>query len=204
MHKYVINDIWMALKLSSRNFFGLIILIPVLSFLILMLLPEDAGQTLAEYLIYFSIAMVPVILIQSIFIYLANRRYVIDLETGMITFPRSDIENSILAIILIAPYWNLMRTITIHASEVENLYLDTKRWSETSQVSNGNTASGKPKTRSKTTKHVRYNINLAGTFGSANLDFLERQKRDEVRNAIQQCIKQHSNINIDRKIAEFN
>ena len=52
--------------------------------------------------------------------------------------------------------------------------------------------------------HVRYTLNITGIFGSANLQFLSRQKRDEVRNAIQQCVKQLNNKDIDKKVAEFN
>lgn len=113
-------------------------------------------------------------------------------------------ENSIFAIILLFPYWNLMRTMTVNANDIENIYIDTKRWSTKHKKYSGTTAKGKSKYTSETKRHVRYTINLAGTFGSANLQFLERQKRDEVRNAIQQCVKQHTGKNVDRKVAEFN
>jgi hypothetical protein len=43
--------------------------------------------------------MTLIIFIQSILIYFANRRYIVDLKKGLITFPKSNIENSILAII---------------------------------------------------------------------------------------------------------
>ncbi|GAB6070871.1 hypothetical protein JCM30760_19680 [Thiomicrorhabdus hydrogeniphila] len=206
MHKYVINDVWMALKLSSINFFvWMLVLWGILIFFGAAINPADTeAKKLIIYFFYFSAVLTPIIFIQSIFIYFANRKYIVDLETGLITFPRTDIENSILEIILLYPYWNLMRTATIHATEVENLFLDTKRWSTKHKVANGATASGKTKYRTETKKHVRYTINIAGKFGSANLQFLDRQKRDEVRNAIQQCVKQHSGINIDRKVAEFN
>ena len=127
--------------------------------------------------------------------YSKNSSTLIDLSAGVIVFPRSDIENSVLQIILLAPYWNLMRRKTVHALEVENIYIDTKRWTSKSK----SFINGKKINK----KNVRYTLNIAGTFGSANLQFLERQKRDEVRNAIQQCVKKHSGKNIDRKVAEF-
>lgn len=206
MHKYVVNDVWMAIKLSSKNFFSwMIVLWGILIFLGLNFDQVDnSSKEFIGYYSFFSIIMTPIILIQSILIYFANRRYIVDLESGLITFPRTDIANSILAIILLYPYWNLMRTKTIHASEIENLYLDTKRWTTSHKVSNGTTAGGKTKYKTETKKHVRYTINIAGTFGSANLQFLDRQKRDEVRNAIQQCVKLHSGNDIDRKVSEFN
>ncbi len=206
MHTYTINDVWMALKLAFGNFFTWMafLWLPLIFFAPSVEANDELSKTIVQYFFYFSIIVTPLILIQSIFIYLANRTYIVDLETGLITFPRSDIENSIMAIILLYPYWNLMRTMTINASEIENLYLDTKRWSTKHKVSNGTTAGGKTKYKTETKNHVRYTINIAGTFGSANLQFLDRQKRDEVRNAIQQCVKQHSGKNIDRKVSEFN
>lgn len=193
----------MALKLSSANFFTLIFLVWGILFF-LEIAAQQAAKDFINYYFYFSIIITPIIFIQSIIIYFANRRYVVDLETGLITFPRSDIENSIMAIILFYPYWNLMRTKTIHAKEIENLYLDTKRWNTKHQVYSGQTSKGTSKYRTETKNHIRYTINIVGTFGSANLQFLDRQKRDEVRNAIQQCVKEVSGKNIDRKVSEFN
>lgn len=205
MHKYDIRDIWMALKLSSNNFFSLIILIwlPTI-FLYFNPLAIKIDNTTLSNIYIIVLVLTGLIFIQSIIIYLANRKYIIDLEKGTITFPKSDVENSIFAIILLFPYWNLMRTMTITASELENVYIDTKRWSTKHQTYAGTTDKGKSKYRNETKNHVRYTINITGKFGSANLQFLERQKRDEVRNAIQQCIKQHTGKNIDKKVAEFN
>lgn len=200
MHKYDIRDVWMALKIASGNFFTLMFLVWGLIFFDMLI--DDIGinsVALVNPAVIFSV----LVFFQSVIIYLANRKYYIDLETGFITFPRSDVENSIFAIILLFPYWNLMRTMTVHAKEVENIYIDTKRWSTTHKVPNGTNAKGKTKYRNETKKHVRYTLNIAGTFGSANLQFLERQKRDEVRNGIQQCVKQHTGKNVDRKVAEI-
>ena len=74
-----------------------------------------------------------------------------------------------------------MRTKTVRCQEIENIYIDTKN---------------------KRNKRI-FTINITGIFGSANLQFTDRQKRDEVRNAIQQCVKLHTGNNVDRKVAEF-
>ncbi len=214
MHSYDIRDVWMALKLSKNNFFILTALVLVLPFILAYLFDyHDAIELYNRVPILFEqgrysaifeiegvivgIVLIGIVFIQSIIIYLVNRKYVIDLETGLITFPRSDMENSIFAIILLFPYWNLMRRMSVQASEIENIYIDTKRWSTKVNAVKGSH-------KSITTRHVKYTINVVGTFGSANFQFLERQKRDEVRNAIQQCVKQHTGKNVDRKIAEFN
>ncbi len=207
MHKYEIYDVWMALKLSLGNFFSVILflcLITVGLFFFASFKHIEINDILIEKYTYTILVIIFVIFIQSIIIYFANRKYIIDLNTNLITFPRSDIENSILAIIFLYPYWNLMRTITINSEEIENMYLDTQRWSTKHQIVNGSTKDGKTKYKTETKNHVRYTLNITGTFGSANLQFLSRQKRDEVRNAIQQCVKNNTNKNIDIKVAEFN
>lgn len=216
MYRYDIRDVWMALRLSSKNFFILAAVIWVtapfaLSFILVLVsnyfipIDEDTINSIINQdgVLILGFTLTGIVFIQSIIIYWANRRYMIDLETGLVTFPRSDMENSIFAILLLFPYWNLMRTITIESSEIENIYVDTKRWTTKHKRYIGVTAGGKSKYRTKTKKHIRYTINIAGTFGSANLQFLDRQKRDEVRNALQQSVKRYTGKNIDRKVAEF-
>ncbi len=206
MRKYVINDVWMALKLSFNNFFTLMFFLAIILLSIYFLINSNyihIDKFIIENYPYILGIIVLIVFIQSIIIYFANRRYIIDLDSGLITFPRSDIENSVIAILLLYPYWNLMRTITINAIDIENVYLDTKRWSTKHQVSNGATTDGAIKYKTETKNHILYTINLTGAFGSANLQFLSRQKRDEVRNAIQQSVKLHNGRNIDRKVAEL-
>lgn len=210
MNSYIIYDIWHGLSLAFKNFFSVLFLVIFLfvgyiaihsSFdLYLSLVFIDEQFTIIKYA---ALTIVSLLIIQGFFIYFANKSYIIDCETGSITFPRSDVENKFWEILLLVSYWNLMRTRTINASEIENLYIDTKRWTTTSRVYSGSTSKGKARYRTQTNRHVLYTINIAGTFGSANLSFSSRQKRDETRNAIQQCVKQHSSINIDRKVAEF-
>lgn len=204
MHKYVINDIWMALKIATKNFFILIIILGLIFTVGINILDANEYSSYKNWFKIVAIILGILIFIQSLVIYFANRRYIIDLTTGLVTFPRSDIENSIIAIIFLFPYWNLMRTLTINVNEIENIYLDTKRWSTTQQKTSGYSSGGKPRYKNEITRHIRYTINVTGTFGSANLQFLDRQKRDEVRNAIEQCVKIYSNRIIDKKVAEFN
>lgn len=207
MHKYEIYDVWMALRLSLKNFFSSILFLSLITiglFFLEAYYNIKIDDSIIEKYAYIMIAAIFIIFLQSIIIYFANRKYIIDLDTNLITFPRSDIENSIFAIILLYPYWNLMRTITINVNDIENTYLDTQRWSTKNKISTGLTANGKTKYKTETKNHVRYTLNITGVFGSANLQFLTKQKRDEVRNAIQQCVKKNTNKNIDMKVAEFN
>lgn len=198
----------MAFKLANKNFFAWM---AVVWFPVYIAIFSSGGSSDSEPMddvmvgVYFASAILIsfIVFIQSIIIYLANHKYVVDTDSGMFTFPRSDMENSFLAIIFLFPYWNLMRRRTVKCSDVENFYLDTQRWSEDTQVSDGTTSNSVSKFKTKKIKHVRYTLNIVGAFGSANLTFLSRQKRDEVRNAIAQCVKDKTGRSIDRKVAEF-
>lgn len=199
MQKYDIKDIWFSLKLASKNFFILFFIIWFVARPVFL-----KGVITNDNLFSVCLILTAIVFFQSIIIYIANRKYVIDLEEGTFKFPRSDMENSIIAIILLFRYWNLMRTKTINCDEIENIYIDTKRWTTKNKTGTGLTSIGKTKYTTTTKNHVLYTINIAGAFGSANLPFSNRQKRDEVRNAIQQCVHYHKGKNIDKKVAEFN
>lgn len=186
MTKYQIVDVWMALRLAGVNF----VLGSLVVFVVFMLMGFQS----------YSLFGIVLVMIQSIVIYRANYLYLIDSAEQVFTFPSSDIENSILDILLIRPYWSLMVRKTVPLSAVENIYLDTQRWTSESNIAAGNTAKGKTKFKKSTKKHVRYCLNVAGSFGSANLKFLSRQKRDEVRNGLQQSIQ---NRKVDSKVAEL-
>jgi|GEM_PF-920704 hypothetical protein len=128
----------------------------------------------------------PFVLVQSILMYEANKSYVIDLFEDTFTFPKSDMENSIFEVLIMAPYWNSMFRRTIYGQEIENMYIDTKRI----------------KRKNSETKTL-YTLNIVGTFGSSNLEFSNRQKRDEVRNAINSLYRKVNGRSIDRKVSEF-
>lgn len=186
---YDIRDVWMALKLAGYNLLWTSIIWSITCFLL------NLWQWFTHGLV--------LLLIQSVLIYFANRRYLINLETQSFSFPRSDMENSIVAIITLQPYWNLMRRESVLLTDIENIYLDTQRWTSVKKMSNGNDAKGRPKTKNEITRHVKYCLNISGIFGSANLSFLSRQKRDEVRNALEQGIKLVCGKRVDSKVAEF-
>jgi hypothetical protein len=183
----IIRDVWHALLLAGKNIFFAGIVIVFVS----------SGN---EEILY---GLVVLLLVQSIVIYRANSKYTINIEQNSFIFPRSDIENSIFQILIGAKYWNLMRTKSVSLSEIENIYIDTKRWETKTKKQVGNYKDGKARHGTVTKKHVRFRINVTGSFGSANLSFLDRQKRDEVRSALQVAVKKSTGKNIDRKVSEF-
>lgn len=178
MRDYRVIDIWRAVKLSLKNFFyGFIALFAGISFLST---DELSVPPIFGLVFILGLVFIPV---STVLIFFANKSYYVDNKREFFVFPASDVENSILAIIVFLPYWNLMRRRKIHLSQIENMYLNIDR---------GNKKEA-----------GRYNLNIAGPFGSAKLVFASRQKRDELRNALQASVKRSSGRNIDRKLAEF-
>ena len=133
------------------------------------------------------------------------------MQTGKITFPRSDVENSIVAVLLCAPYWNLMRSRTVTADQIEDMRLEKK------EVKSANIfkiflavikffrMSSKSPKSARLGRHIndiqtRYYLYVFGSFGSTGLYFYDKQKRDEVRNAIRECVLKFSAKNIDRNL----
>lgn len=166
---YNIRDIWHGLNLAYNNFFGLY-------FLSLPILIISISILNFNFALMWSIwSVVAVLLIvQAFLIYFKNSTYKID-ANGYVTFPRSDIENSIFQIIIFAKYWNLMRNRTVHISEIETVYISSE--------------------------DAGINLDVAGTFGSSRFEFSTKQKRSEVRNALNSSAKRfNSNAQVDNTI----
>lgn len=160
-----VRDIWYGLKLSAMNFCRLFFL--SLGFGIIAILIFNVNEALVISL--FAVFTI-LLIIQAVLIYFKNSTYKID-ENGFVTFPRSDIENSILQIIIFAKYWNLMRSRTVHISEVGNIYINNE--------------------------DNNINLDVSGTFGSARFEFSTKQKRNEIRNMLSSAKSNRYNINID-------
>jgi hypothetical protein len=203
--KRIIKDVWSGLELAKSNFIGLMLILWLilpaigLFFKIKFLSPYSFDIVFKSYIV-----LSVFIFFQSILIYYNNSEYIIDETNGEITIPKSDVENSLSEIILGTRYFNLLKRKIIKMREIENIYLDTHRWTTENKVFNGTRQDGKAKYRTETVHHVLYTINITGSFGSENLSFTTRQKRDELRNAISQSVRKVTGRNVDRKVAEFN
>ena len=165
--EYIIKDVYSGLEIAKGNFVLLWFIGIIVSMIYLIILKEDY-KTICLQLSVFNIA----IFIQSLIMYRCNSFYRIDKE-GFVTFPRTDVENTIFQIVILASYWNLMRTRTVHISEIENVYL--------------------------TGANSNY-LDVAGTFGSSRFEFSNKQKRNEVRNALTRAAKTFTNINLDNSV----
>lgn len=161
----IVRDIWYGMKLSAVNFGRLFFLSLGLALISIIFFKANIILVISLFL-FISILLI----IQAVLIYFKNSTYKID-ENGFFTFPRSDIENSIFQIVILAKYWNLMRSRTVHISELGNIYINN----ESSKI----------------------NLDVSGTFGSVRFEFSTKQKRNEVRNMLSTAKYNISNVNID-------
>ena len=185
---YVVRDVqtavfrvWVFIKWSGIPFlFGLYIMLTGITFL-------NCPQVIKTAILSFYGFAYIFLLIK---IYFANLTYKINTENNLFTCPAVDISNSIIAFIILVPFFKLFWTQDVDLRDIEGVYLDTQRWSTTHGE----------KGKKYTKKHARYNLSVTGSFGSQSLTFLSRQKRDEVRNALIQGMKHCGKKNIRQDI----
>ncbi len=244
MKNYSIRDIFVAFRLAFNNFVYSFVFLGLGYLVVLGRFLEEDGTFNSEGKPNLSVppellntiqtvfaVLAAIVVLHTIIVYIKNSRYKVDFDNQTISFPKTDIENSILAFLFAMPYWNLLRTQTVPFDEVDQVYVDTDRnvkglakeqWEKSKRAArkDKNNIYDNPilgflgrlivkvilnsilypwmRKRIKT----KYNLNILGSFGSANCQFSSRQKRDEVRNAIKQAIKASGRI-LDEEIAEF-
>ena len=158
-----IADIHLALKTTS------VVLIEISAFgaLLGFLANASFGMLHGEWVV---LGVVVAWLLFSPFIFRVWFTYhdgiIVDVGNDRLSSPASDVESSLLEIITFRRFFNHGRTESLHLSSVEAAMNET-------QTSKG-----------------RYAINLAGSFGSRQLAFDSKQKRDEFRAAVEWGLKQ--------------
>jgi len=169
---YDIQNISVAWSVAIGNFAGVV----AVAFII--------GVFVIKGLFGFTFIVSLIVLagIQSYYIFLANKRYYIDMESATITVPKSGDEVSLSEKFKLVSYWNYMKTRTIAIADIDDVIVDTKRWT----TQRKNDESGVIKTE----KHVQYNLKIIGTFGASSFSFKSGEKRDEISHAICRAIKE--------------
>jgi len=76
----------------------------------------------------FIVSLIALAAVQSYYIFLANKRFFIDLENATVTLPKSGDEVSLSDKFKLVSYWNYMKTRTIAISDIDDVLVDTKRW----------------------------------------------------------------------------
>jgi Holliday junction resolvase len=174
-----IRDIWLAINIFVKVM-GAIIALCFIAFIILnsvlKLSPELS-----------SMFTIPLVVIGGIFAIRVfnsyNKGIVVSSKYDTIAFPASDVENTIMDIITGKRVRDLANRIEFKISDIDKVWIDRHKKTITYTDRSGK----KPKVKTKTV--TVYTVNIAGPFGSQNIEFTSRQKRDEFRSAISICAK---------------
>ena len=102
---------------------------------------------------------------------------VIDRENGTLTFPAADVETHLMDILTFKSFFSLARSETIKLASVRDITNDTKRSAGV-----------------KRTHQDRYGLNVMGSFGSRQIAFSSKQKRDEFRSALAYYTRRNGNF----------
>jgi hypothetical protein len=190
-----LKDTWLALK-KTFELLGVIIVwsIVVASIYALSFTEQGIIAGLVWGIVYSPIMF----LIFSKFIYGVWNAYnlgiIVDLENKTFSFPASDVENNVIDIITFKQFRDLSKREMLNLAEIEALANEIKRWT---------TASTDSKGKKTTKKHVKFLLNVSGDFGSRQLEFDSKQKRDECRAMLNSAKKKlnlkygSSDLNLD-------
>jgi hypothetical protein len=170
-----VKDIWLALKLFTK------IIATTIFYVCIFYIFLGNLNIMMQIISAFLIICCCVFAIKVFINY--NKGIVVSSEENMISLPATDVENSIIDIITLRKFRNYAKRIEIPISEIDKAWLDRKR----KTVSYIDNSGKKSKVKKKTI--TIYTINIAGAFGSQNIEFSSRQKRDEFRSALSICAK---------------
>lgn len=162
-----VRDFWKAIKVSSVVLFSSFMFFSlVVPGLLTYVTKDKIEQNLGG--VMFIIYGVPIIL--SIISYITYIRGV-KLKDGYFSWPASDVENNFLDLITLKRLRGVFYREKIPVKEIEYVTNDFG-W-------NGDKGSSKR----------IFNLNIAGAFGSRNIRFNSKQKRDEARNILRSFSK---------------
>ena len=173
-----IRDVWLALKTSLRILVGFIIIAVIAAFMSNVFdLPQLV--TIIIGVLVFIPGLIFIIRVWNSY----NQGIIVSSRYDKINIPASDIENTFLDIVTLKRFRDLANRVEFSISEIDKVWVDRQRRTVTYTDRSGK----KPKTKTKTI--VVYTVNIAGPFGSQNIEYTSRQKRDEFRSAISMCAK---------------
>lgn len=153
-----VRDVYLTLSVTPRVSFKIFTVLSLLTGAALVWRLWDARlETILPAVIEAAIAVIAVSLLVGLVIFFNYSRGVIITAEG-ISFPTSDVENSIFALLLGKSLWGHLFRERLPLEDVEHL---------------ANDGHG---TRSR--------LNLSGAFGSRQIEFSSKQKRDECRAAV--------------------
>lgn len=153
-----IADIWLALT-TTATVFGQITAVSGVMLSIVSLLSTGG---IASGFLLFGIPVVWVLSAKFIFkVWLTyHEGIVIDADNAELSFPATDVENSVLSILTLERFFDNARRETVRLASVESVMNETRA------------------------RRGHYAVNVSGSFGSRQFSFDSKQKRDEFRAAL--------------------
>jgi len=167
---YTVVDIWHAIRVTFGCWLAMLAGLTALGLLLILLLLSDFSPVL-----WISIWLCGSLLASSLFgwrVWQAQSAGIrLDPESATLSFSADDLENSLHDILSLRRFFDHAHRIQIAIDEIQRLDNDTQRVGQ-----------GRSRRR-------RYRLNLSGDFGSYQLMFSHKQKRDECRALLAQVIR---------------
>jgi hypothetical protein len=153
-----IADVWLALRTTATVFAQITVVAGVLVTVASLL----ATGVVESGFLLFGIPLVWAL--SALFIFKVWLTYhdgvVIDADNAELSFPATDVENSVLDILILKRFFNNARRETVRLASVESVMNETRA------------------------RRGHYAVNVSGSFGSRQFTFDSKQKRDEFRAAL--------------------
>jgi hypothetical protein len=187
-----VRDIWLALQKTGWVIVGVSVVGLIAGIGLKSLFGIENGNGIP----YSAVIVANLIMVKFTFGVWSSysKGIVADINNNLFSFPASDVENSIQDIVTLKPLFNLAKRNEYPISEINALTNESRRWTTKSKNSQG---------RSQTKEHVVWLLNVSGEFGSTQLEFTSKQKRDECRSMLNSASKKigssirSSDINLD-------
>jgi len=160
-----VADVWLSLKMTAAVFAQ----ISMLGLAVLAVISLATTGDTKPPLIFFGL---PVVWLSSLWFLIRvwntyHEGIVVDATTSTLTFPASDVENSVVDILTCRRFFDHARRESVRLGAIEILVNETRA------------------------RQGHYAVNISGPFGSRQFLFDSKQKRDEFRAAIEWGLKEN-------------
>lgn len=181
--RLIVSDVWLAISIARAWCWAVVIVtVPIFAVLFTAAasredlygrVPDDwwpivdmaTRDYIIEYALFVSVGIWLLITLRLLWAY--GTGIVIDLKSKTVSWPASDVEEGFLDILMGKRFVNHLHRETVGLAEITDLRNDT-------DVLNDR----------------RSRLNLTGRFGSRQLEFSSKQKRDECRSQIIQAVRE--------------
>lgn len=167
---YTVVDIWHAIRITAGCWLSMLFSLMLLGGLLIWLLLSDFRPD-----IWIALCLSGSLLAASLFAWRVwqaqSAGICIDPASTTLSFSADDLENSLHDILSLRRFFDHARRIRVAINDIERLDNDTRR------------------IRQGRNSRRQYGLNLSGDFGSYQLMFSHKQKRDECRALLVQVMR---------------